>query len=279
MFENIEELVNLFGDKEVTKIILSSYFISQERNKKLSDEVFQQLLFLKMMHPDINIIINKDSNKPSNYLNKTIYLNGAFDESTFFHELTHLFSHLHSNFTIPKEYNDFQNNFLLSENNNSLLVSFINLCRQEKARILKTKEDKNSLGLDNNKNNNQSIKLISNNLIELSIINNLEDIVDAITGGKSHDMGLHYEIDGNHIIQKTTKSAGHGCEYFGIPGRCFEELIANYQTINLIDPNNELFKILKTILGSKFIHFLDNRCQLMNGSKMILENNKNIHKK
>lgn len=278
MFENIEELVNLFGDGDVAKIILSSYFMSQERNKKLSDAVFQKLQLLKMMYPNINIKINKNSNSPSNYnyIDNIIYLNGIFDESTFFHELTHLFSRLYFNFDIPKEYKDFQNKFLSSKNNLSLLVSFINLCKQEKERILKNTY---SLESNDNINNNKPITPLPNNLIELSIISKLEDIVDAITRGKSHDIGLHYEIDDNHTFRKTTKSAGHGCEYFDIPGREFEEIIANYQTINIIDPDNALFNILKTILGSEFINFLDNRCQLMNGCKIILENNNNFHKK
>ena len=54
----IEELLDLFrDDTEVIKIILSSYLLSQRENKELSDSVFQQLLFLKQIQPNIHIKI------------------------------------------------------------------------------------------------------------------------------------------------------------------------------------------------------------------------------
>lgn len=279
MYKNIEELLNLFNDEEVRKIILSSYFLSQEKNIELSNEVFQRLLFLKLTNPSISIKINKTlaSTSNYNYFDNTIYLNGGFDEVTFFHELTHLFSRTCFNFDIPQEYNDFKNNFLSSKNNHSLLFSFIKLCKEEKKKNFERLGSRYSLKNSNNKNN-ESIASNASFPIELSIISHLEDIVDAIVGGESRDLGLHYEISENYIIQKNATSAGHGCEYFAIPGNEFEEIIANYQSINLIDPNNELFNILKLILGSEFISFLDNRCQIMNGRKIELENNNNIHK-
>ena len=89
----------------------------------------------------------------------------------------------------------------------------------------------------------------------------------------SHDLGLCYEIDSSHNIQKTIETAGHGCKYYAIPGFELEEIIANYQSINLIDPDNELFNLFKSILGSDFISFLDNRCQQMNSNGKNIENN------
>ena len=279
MFENIEELLSLFGDEEVRKIILSSYFLSQEKNKELSDTVFEKLFFLKTIYSEISIKINRKSNSPSNYNHseKTIYLNGMFDELTFFHELTHLFSRQQFNYAIPVEFDKFKNEFLLSKNNRSLLFSFIELCKLKKQKLF------NSSQIDfvhNNyiKNSAEIINCSTDIVTEIIVIRHLEDIIDALMDGKSHDLGLYYEIDSNHIVQKATPRAGHGCEYYAVPGAEFEEIIANYQAINLIAPQNELFNSLKSILGEDFIVFLDNRCQQMNGSKITIENNNNILK-
>jgi len=46
----IEELLDLFRhDTEVMKAILSAYEVSQKGNKELSDKVFKQLFFLKLV--------------------------------------------------------------------------------------------------------------------------------------------------------------------------------------------------------------------------------------
>lgn len=279
MLEDIEDLLILFDDEEAKKIILSSYFLSQEKNNELSDSVFEKLLFLKIMYPEISIQINRNSSALSNYNydENTIYLNGTFDEITFFHELTHLFSRQQFNFAIPMEYDNFKKEFLLSKNNHSLLFSFVELCKSKKQEILNTSQIDFVQNNNYIKNNNEVITCLPN-INEFSVISHLEDIVDALVSGKSHDLGLYYEIDSNHIGQKATRSAGHGCKYYMVPGAEFEEIIANYQAINLIDPQNELFNILKSILGDDFISFLDNRCQQMNSSKITIENNNNIRK-
>ena len=278
MFKNIEDLLILFDDEEVRKIILSSYFLSQEKNNKLSNIVFEKLYILKIMYPEISIKINRNSSAVSNYnyFENTIYLNGIYNEIVFFHELTHLFSRQHFNFAIPMEYDNFKKKFLLSKNNYSLLFSFVELCKSKKQEIL------NTFRIDfvqNNKyikNNSEAMPYLPN-VNEFSVISHLEDIVDALVGGKSHDLGLYYKIDSNHNVQKVSQSAGHGCEYYTVPGAEFEEIIANYQAINLIAPQNKLFNVLKLILGDDFISFLDNRCKQMNSSKITIENN-NIRK-
>ena len=88
----IEELLQLFENNEVKRIILSSYMLSQTTNKELSNKVFEQLFFLKKTYPEIEIKIDRNSTSPSHYYDNAIYLNGCFDEVTFFHELAHLLS-------------------------------------------------------------------------------------------------------------------------------------------------------------------------------------------
>ena len=131
----IEELLKLFqNDQEVMEIIKSAYMISQRNNKELSDIIFQQLLFLKSIQPNLNIKINHELNCPSNYnpQTNTINLNGLFDETTFFHELTHLFSYYYEKFKTPHEYNHLKNKFLSSNENTSIIILFLNLCQKEK---------------------------------------------------------------------------------------------------------------------------------------------------
>lgn len=277
MFE-IEELLNLFDNDDVKKIILSSYILSQKKNKQLSDEIFQQLLLLKKTFQNIEIKINTDSTSISKYMDNIIHLNGDFNELTFFHELTHLLSDMYSIFSIPQEYIEFKNNFLSSQENCSLLVLFLKLCNEEKKKILKNLALKPQL--KNNFENINKIEILKSTeeeFIELSVIMSVEDIVDSITGGKVFDLGLNYSKDDNHIVQKTPRGAGHGCAYFRKTGYEFEEILAEYQAIKLVDPTNSLFNMLKTILGSEFICFLDNKCQVISGKKNDLEmNNKNI---
>lgn len=55
----IEELLDLFRhDTEVMKAILSAYEVSQKGNKELSDKVFKQLFFLKLVQTDLQIEVN-----------------------------------------------------------------------------------------------------------------------------------------------------------------------------------------------------------------------------
>lgn len=276
----IEELLDLFrDDTEVIKIILSSYLLSQRENKELSDSVFQQLLLLKQIQPNIHIKINYKSSENSNYNpnENIIYLNGYFDETTFFHELTHLFSYCYSKFEIPQEYKDFKKKFHSSQMNHSRIISFLNLCKAEKQKIIK-----NAVPLELEKN--EINQYLSNNDLQSDndyfIICKIEDIIDSIYGGESYDRGLMYLKDNNSYLQKAPRSAGHGCDYFNKNGYDFEEIIADYQTIKMLAPNNQIFILLKQILGNKFVAFLEDRCEIINGKKVFgLDSNNNIIKK
>ena len=82
----IEELLNLFSDDEAKKIILSSYMLSQKRNKELSNALFEHLFFMKLFYPNINIDVDYDSDDNSNYnpMTNTICLNGFLMKRHFF---------------------------------------------------------------------------------------------------------------------------------------------------------------------------------------------------
>lgn len=274
---NIDELLYFFDDDNVKKIILSSYLISQRQNSKLSDIVFQQLLFLKRFHPELCIEIDYEKNKPSNYNPQTnrIELNGIFDETTFLHEVIHMFSYQYSQFVIPQEFYNFRNRFLSAPENESIIISFLNLCESLKEKNLKKSS---SIEIQNNINEDLDNTNIENDC-DYFIICKIEDIIDSIYSGKSHTQGLIYIKDNNSYPKKSSKSAGHGCEYFEKTGYEFEEIIANYQAIKMIAPNNQLFLLLKQILGDDFVSFLDERCQLIIGQKpQIVENNNNVNK-
>ena len=276
----IEDLLSLFPNEKTKKMLVYSYYLSQEKDKDLSDSVFKRLLLLKSINPSINIIL--DSAKEKSYFSPTeniIYINNLSIE-TFFHELTHMLSYNYLKFQIPNEYYSFKRNFMANQDNLSLIVQFLDLCKRKKAEFFQ--------GFSNESVNNYSIKTLNKNsnvqqepqCSQLNIIQKIEDIVDSIYDGKSFTQGLVSIKDNNNIASKAQKTAGHGCEYFSNSGFQFEEILANYQTIKLTDPNNELFVLLKNILGAEFIFFLDQRCNEICGqiSKREINNiSKNIH--
>ena len=268
----IEELLNLFKDEtEVIKIITRAYEISQRENKELSDKVFEQFYFFKTIYPELSIKVNYELDNPSycDVNTKTINLNGIFDETTFFHELTHLFSYQHSKFNVPKEYKTYKEEFNSIYENDSIIISFLNLCKTKKEKLLNREKELYEINEEINTNDN-----------EYFIISKIEDIIDSLYSGKSHDYGLRSIKDNDSYVEKSEKSAGHGCEYFETTGYEFEEILANYQAIKLISPNNDLFLLLKQILGTSFIEFLEKRCKKINGEQVDnLDINNNISKK
>ena len=152
-----------------------------------------------------------------------------------------------------------------------MIISFLNLCKTKKEKILNRE-----LYEINEEINTSSIE----NDNEYFIISKIEDIIDSLYSGKSHDYGLRSIKDNDSYVEKSEKSSGHGCEYFETTGYEFEEILANYQAIKLISPNNDLFLLLKQILGTSFIEFLEERCKKINGEQVDnLDINNNISKK
>lgn len=275
----IDDLLGLFPNEKTRKMLVYSYYLSQAKDKEASDSVFEQFLVLKKMNPKINVIL--DSTKEKSYFNSaenTIYINNLSIE-TFFHELTHLLSYNYLNFQIPNEYYLFKRNFLASPDNESLVVQFLHLCAKEKAKFFQ--------GFNNESVNDYKIKTLNemNNVHQepqsnqFDLISMIEDIVDSLYDGQSFSQGLVSIHDNNSYAVKAPKTAGHGCEYFSNNSFQFEEILANYQTIKLTDPKNELFILLKNILGAKFISFLEQRCSEICGKKSKIEFNNNISKK
>lgn len=274
---NIVELLDLFGDEKVKKIILSSYLLSQKQNSHLSDLVFQHLFFLKLCYPNLSIEIDYKKDGTSNYnpQTNTIYLNGMFDETTFLHELTHMFSYHYSQFIIPQEFYYFRNYFLSVQENEELVISFLQLCDEAKENILnRTSSIETDVNIDKELDD-----IDTRNGSESFIICQIEDIIDSLYSGKLHTQGLTHIKDNNSLPQKSSKGAGHGCTYFDETGLEFEEILADYQAIKMIAPNNRLFILLKQILGDSFVSFLDDRCRLINGENIIeIEFDNNINK-
>lgn len=260
---NLEDLLKLFEDKKIKSILSYSYFLSQANNKVLSDSVFNQFLYLKKCNPSINIIY--DSSKDSSFFSpteETIYLN-ELSIGTFFHELTHLFSWYSSQFTIPFEYKSFISEFKQSPQNLSTLISFMNILSKKKKGIINQLLDEKARTDDNNNISLETDLDYLNHLqiqsTPLEIISQLEDIVDAIIDGKSYTDGLTYVKDNNSNALKSKKSAGHGCQYYSNSNYQFEEILAEYLSIKLLSPNNELFLLLKNILGDGFISIMDQK--------------------
>ena len=275
----IEDLLSLFPNEKIRELLMYSYYLSQEKNKDLSDSVFEQLLLLKIMNPSINIIL--DSAKERSYFSpteNTIYINNLSIE-TFFHELTHLLSYDYLKFQIPNEYYSFKRNFIANPDNTSLIVSFLDLCKRKKflQRFNNESISDYNIKILNKMDNGQPEPQTS----QYDLISMIEDIIDSIYDGQSFSHGLVSIKDNNSIAIKAQKTAGHGCEYFSNSSYQFEEILANYQAIKLTDPNNELFILLKNILGTEFISFLDQRCNEICGQKFINQKfiNNNISKK
>lgn len=268
----IEDLINLFPNEEVKKLLVYSYYLSQEKDKKLSNSLFSQLLFLKKTNPEIDIIIDESiDNSFYNSYENVIYLkNTSID--TFFHELTHLLSNNYSNFDIPKEFNDFRNYFFSNKENESLVIDFLELCHRKKEQYIQ-KIDINKIEQSQIGNNNQDPFVI-----ESDLISTMEDIIDSIYDGRSFTQGLRVIKDNTTNVIKAKKTAGHGCEYFSESNLQFEEILANYLALKLTDPDNELFLYLKEILGKEFVGFLEQRCSEICGDIPKIDINNNISK-
>jgi len=257
----LEILLNLFNEKEVQKLIIESYNYSQKTNKVLSDKIFAQLIYLKQINPEINITLDHKQ-EVSHYSAKEniIYLNEK-STVTFFHELTHLFSFNCINFNIQNRYNELKQKMNESKKK-SILVNFLNLCNEKKKNIKVRIEKANLLNGSN----------ITQELIELSIIESIEDVIDAIYGGEAYDSGLYYEKNNNYISNESERTAGHGRNYYKDEYLQIEEIVAIYQTIKLIDPNNELFLLLTKILEEEFLLLLEYRCNEINNNLNINDN-------
>ena len=52
----LEDLLSLFSNEKTREMLVYSYNLSQEKDKELSDSVFEQFLLLKRQDPNINII-------------------------------------------------------------------------------------------------------------------------------------------------------------------------------------------------------------------------------
>lgn len=275
----LEDLLSLFPNKKIREMLVYSYNLSQEKDKDLSNSVFEQLLSLKGQNPSINIILDATKNKsyfsPSE---NTIYINSLSIE-TFFHELTHLLSYNYYLFQIPDEYYSFKRDFLSNPNNTSLILQFLDLCKRKKEEILKKISNK-SIDINNNYTLSE-MNNVEEEVIQFDSICKIEDIIDSIYDGQSFSHGVTNVKDDNNIAIKAQETAGHGCEYFSNRDYQFEEILADYQAIKLTDPNNELFTLLKNILGTEFINFLDQRCNEICGKISLskIEINNNIQRK
>ena len=252
----IENLLSLFADNNIKSLLLKSYDMSQRENKGLSDDVFIQLLYLKKNNPEINIVLDP-SKKGSYYdlLENTIYLTNL-SINAFFHEITHLFSFYFSKFQMPEEFINLKKRFLASQENTSLAIQLLELIKKTKKQITDWYESLKESESESN---------ISNFLkVDYETLCLIEDIIDAIFDGKSFEQGLTYLRNNDEIPITSTKTSGHGCQYYTSNNLQFEEVLADYQSIKLTNPNNELFDILKNILGKDFIIFLDLRCKIIN---------------
>ena len=276
----LEDLLSLFSNEKTREMLVHSYYLSQEKDKELSDSVFEQFLLLKRQDPNINIIL--DTAKERSYFNpaeNVIYINNLSIE-TFFHELTHLLSYNYLKFKIPDEYYSFKRSFLSNPDNTSLIVQFLDLCKRKKNELFLSNKriDINKIVTLSEMNNDEQ-KLQMPQSSQLNLIGKIEDIIDSIYDGQSFSHGVVYIKDNNSNLIKAQKTAGHGCEYFSNSGYQFEEILANYQAIKLTDPNNELFVLLKSILGTEFITFLDQRCNEICGQIVKIEMDNYISKK
>ena len=102
-----------------------------------------------------------------------------FDETTFFHELTHLFSYNCSKFDFPPEYYNFREDFLSSRENTSLIISFLDLCNKKKENLVNRAEEEKSLNdFEKILDNTESAE--SDDVVQYSIITKIEDIIDCI---------------------------------------------------------------------------------------------------
>ena len=257
MFD-IEKLLSLFPNEKIRDLLEYSYYFSQTQNKKMSDNVFEHLLLLKKQKPWIDIIFDPTIEYSFFGPNENIVYINSLSMGTMFHEITHLLSCNCSEFQIPSKYYLFEIDFLSNPNNTDSIITFLSLCRVKKTEFFRNIETE---GGRDNRTLDEDLDILRNfQANQYTLICMLEDIVDSIYSGQSFSNGIHNVKDNNSFTNNSKKTAGHGCEYFFDISFRFEEILANYQAIKLIDPDNELFILLKNILGPELITLLDQRC-------------------
>lgn len=260
---NIDYLIGLFSNQKVKDIILKSYKLSQIENKELSDLVFNQLMLLKLYEKLDIVLTDKDADRDCFVPSKNVIaLNEDCSEFVFFHELTHALSYSYHRFFIPKEFARFKRDATENKLNFSFLINDIEMKKYETIFTAvkddddfkkKLKEIDSLVKLDN--------KTATEGCLKILVMAGIEDIIDALFDGEAFDRGLHHSANMDSIIVKSLhSSSGHGCKYFRDSKYNFEEILANYQAIKLVDPDNMFFAQLKFLLGEEFVSFLDEYC-------------------
>lgn len=239
--------------KEVVNIISNT--IKTTENSEYNGW-WDKLFFLMQIYPDINIIY--DAKIETSYYSPvelTICLNET-SSAIFLHELTHMFHHLETNYYVPKKFEQLIN----ISDKKYLIVDFVKLLKEHRSLAIKsTSSNPNEKIINLNFNNNQLLSEtnMDNNIIEWNLDSLIQDILDALVGGKGFDEGITYIKDNNSLVIKSGKICGHGVDYYMTPNSIYKEILANYSALTLINQNYEYFTILKKILGEPLVELLD----------------------
>lgn len=263
----LSKLKNGFPNEKTKEVLTTAYMISQVQNKALSDLFFYNLLVIKEIDPSFNIVIDENSQKSYFDANKNIVCLKDTTFLTFFHELTHAFSFKKNHFITPVEFYSLQERLLNSKHLKAFIL-FLNDIQYLKNELINSYNQAIHTNID------------TNEIRKLKIYNAIEDILDAISDGAIVKDGL-MSIDAKNQVNsfKLKGTFGHGSDYYQKTNYQFEEILANYLAIKLLEPNDKYFLILQSLIGEEFIKFLDRKiCDVCNIYKNELEDNLKISK-
>lgn len=252
---DIDRIIKLYKNcsPEVLELILRAFNYLLQNDREYAIRDYENLCSMKINNPYFSIEISStiDRSHFNSYEDKIILKEGEDNFIIFFHELIHAFHYYKNGLSTPNEFSYLMLQITKNNDFQRKSVFVINYISDKKSELMKK--------IASGENDD-------NIICELQCYVAVEDIIDALTNGQSHDNGLCVITDINSIKEKSSLGAGHGIEYYADTNMIFPEIIANYSSIRNSEFKDKLFNSLTYCLGEDFMFFLESYYrQLDNG--------------
>lgn len=263
----IEEVLKLYKDcsSNVVKLMKNALSYLFTVDKESCENLCKLLFDLKIRYPGFRIII---SEKHSCFLvnENKVYL--EIERANFlvlFHELVHVFHYYMTDFTTPNKFGEIVDRIKKSDDFEKNCVDVMKYLEERKKLIL----EHILLKFREIKTNDE---IYDKSILELEAIRKLEDIIDALTSGMSHDKGLCFVKDTNSLAEKSMMGSGHGVQYFNTnDANVYVEIIADYGAIRNSEFREMLIGILRLSFGDELTEFLEENYQKLVGGLVLFD--------
>ncbi len=251
----MEEVLQLYkdlGDEELNYLKGALLYL---KNVNINEykAICETLISIKLSHPEFIFYLDDIGGKAKFIQTGEMFLDKNISSySVFFHELGHAMHYFGNGYTIPNEFNSRITSLESDSKTSERCLSIIQALKKRK------KELEKELGkIILEKQDLENITQISE-FIEIQLITNLEDIIDAFYKGESHSRGIRYEKDMFTNVEKGPKSEGHGIDYYSNNANVFLEMIANITSLKCSGLYERYIPYLEYCFGEEFVEFLEN---------------------